>query len=223
MRDENQRAIYSIRPSATLTSGWRRRIGVLFVLLAAATLSPAQDEQASSDVVTFNTVINFDGANGGNPISSLVQGTDGNLYGTTGFVGAFGSASSGGTVFQMTPSGSMTVVYNFCALPNCADGSVPTGLTLGTDGNFYGTTFFSGANFSGAGTVFKITPKGTLTTLYSFCSLTNCADGQNPEEIGENLVFRDRREFVWDNQWRRGEWCWHSVQDHPRWHVDETL
>jgi uncharacterized repeat protein (TIGR03803 family) len=64
-------------------------------------------------------------------------------------------------------------------LPNCADGADPTaGLIQATDGNFYGTTLRWGAN--GAGTVFEITPAGELTTLYSFCSLSNCSDGQSP-------------------------------------------
>jgi len=60
-----------------------------------------------------------------------------------------------------------------------ANGSSPLGyLVLSTDGNFYGTTFSGGAN--GYGTVFKINPQGTLTTLYSFCNHTNCTDGANP-------------------------------------------
>ena len=64
-------------------------------------------------------------------------------------------------------------------MPNCADGADPTaGLIQATDGNFYGTTLRWGAN--GAGTVFEITPAGELTTLYSFCSLSNCSDGQSP-------------------------------------------
>jgi uncharacterized repeat protein (TIGR03803 family) len=149
---------------------------------------PAQDAQPSPNAVKFKSLVSFDGTNGGNPINTLVQGMDANLYGTTPLVGAFGSASGGGTVFKMTAGGSMTVLYNFCALPNCADGSVPTGLTLGTDGNFYGTTFYNGANFGGAGTFFKITPGGTLTTLYNFCSLTNCTDGLLPEGMGAQLV-----------------------------------
>ena len=50
---------------------------------------------------------------------------------------------------------------------------------LGTDGNFYGTTYLGGNN-NGAGTVFKITTQGMLTTLYAFCAQTNCTDGANP-------------------------------------------
>jgi uncharacterized repeat protein (TIGR03803 family) len=103
-----------------------------------------------------------------------VLGSDGNLYGTTnGF--AYGGY---GTVYKMTLSGELTTLYTFCSLAECADGSVPNGLMQASDGNFYGTTF-SGGN-SNAGTIFKITPAGQFTSLYSFCSLANCADGNSP-------------------------------------------
>ena len=48
----------------------------------------------------------------------------------------------------------------------------------GSDGNFYGTTSVGGN--AGAGTVFKLTPAGDLTTLYTFCSVANCGDGEFP-------------------------------------------
>jgi uncharacterized repeat protein (TIGR03803 family) len=115
----------------------------------------------------------FDGEN---PTAGLVQGTDGNFYGTT----SAGGESNGGTVFKMTPSGTLTTLHSFCASPDgCLDGENPEGLVQGTDGSFYGTTFSRGA--SNGGTVFKITPSGTLTTLYSFCSQSGCPDGQYPE------------------------------------------
>ena len=114
---------------------------------------------------------------GGGPSAGLVQGTDGNFYGTT---------TIGDTLFQITPGGVLTTLYRFCSLAKCADGAYPVGaLIQGTDGNFYGTTEEGGANFTacggtGCGTVFKITPAGVLTTLYSFCSQANCTDGANP-------------------------------------------
>jgi uncharacterized repeat protein (TIGR03803 family) len=114
-------------------------------------------------------------AGGAAPTAGLVLGTDGNFYGTAEGAGANG----GGTVFKITSQGVFTTLYNFCVQPRCTDGSSPTGaLTQGTDGNFYGTTNGGGAN--GDGTVFKITPQGALTTLYSFCPQTGCADGKNP-------------------------------------------
>jgi uncharacterized repeat protein (TIGR03803 family) len=171
MRNGKQEIIYGVRGSATLTGGWWRGMGLLCLVLATAVVSFAQDEQPSPDGGGFKTLVNFDGTNGGNPFSHLVQGTDGNLYGATSVAGANG----GGNVFKITPSGSLTVLYNFCAQPNCADGSYPLWLVLGTDGNFYGLAGLGGAHSSG--TVFKITPGGTLTTLYNFCTLANCTDG----------------------------------------------
>ncbi len=104
----------------------------------------------------------------------LLQAADGDFYGTT----QFGGADNAGTIFRMTASGALTTLHSFCAQTNCADGEDPTGLTQGTDGNFYGTTQTGGAR--GVGTVFQITPAGKLTRLYSFCAQAYCADGANP-------------------------------------------
>jgi uncharacterized repeat protein (TIGR03803 family) len=132
------------------------------------------------------------------PVAGLVQGTDGNFYGTTeeGGTGAFGGGPSGGqfggSVFKITPgvSGSLTTLYSFCTQSGCTDGQAPMGaLVQGADGNFYGTTAYGGTgtacsngnpNLLGCGTVFEITPSGTVTTLYSFCTQSGCPDGQNP-------------------------------------------
>ncbi|MGA7927969.1 MAG: choice-of-anchor tandem repeat GloVer-containing protein [Candidatus Sulfotelmatobacter sp.] len=123
------------------------------------------------------------------PNGLLVQGPDGNFYGTTqsGGINNPYCASGCGTVFKITPQGTLTSLYSFCSEPNCADGASPgAGLALGSDGNFYGTTELAGANAiepsAVAGTIFKITPGGLLTTLYSFCAKANCADGQGPQE-----------------------------------------
>jgi uncharacterized repeat protein (TIGR03803 family) len=105
------------------------------------------------------------------PEAPLVQAIDGDLYGTTAAGGAYGR----GTVFKITPGGTLTTLYSFGA--QSGDGVAPyAGLVQATDGNFYGTTLLGGANY--AGTVFKITPRGKLTTLYSFCSQSGCTDGQ---------------------------------------------
>jgi len=119
--------------------------------------------------------------NGFAPQAGLIQATDGDLYGTTvsGGVNAGTSPNGGGTVFKITPNGGLTTLYSFCSLSNCTDGWGPVaGLVQGTDGNFYGTTFYNG--YDSAGTVFKITPSGELTTLYTFCSQSDCADGSGP-------------------------------------------
>lgn len=127
----------------------------------------------------FTTLFTFagDDSEGGNIWEvALVEGTDGNLYGTTSAGGLYG----GGTVFKITTAGVFTTLYNFCALANCADGSGPeAGLIQASDGNFYGTTSVNGAN--GGGTVFQLTPGGTFTTIYNLCQVApNCADGSYP-------------------------------------------
>jgi uncharacterized repeat protein (TIGR03803 family) len=103
-------------------------------------------------------------ADGGNPYAALMEGADGNFYGTTSVYGLF----SGGTVFKITPTGQLSTIYSFCQQQfGCLDGEYPNaGVIQGGDGNLYGTTYYGGAN--GWGTVFKVTPKGTLTVLHSF-------------------------------------------------------
>jgi uncharacterized repeat protein (TIGR03803 family) len=125
---------------------------------------------------TLTTLYNFCSLsscpNGPQPEAALVQATDGNFYGTTYFGGTYDS----GTVFRITPNGTLTTLHSFIG----TDGSAPhAGLVQGTDGNFYGTTVYGGVN--NGGTVFKITPSGTLTSLYSFCSRRNCTDGYWPD------------------------------------------
>ncbi len=108
------------------------------------------------------------------PIDGLAQASNGDIYGTT--VG--GGSPNDGTIFKMTASGALTSLYTFCSESNCADGSEPdSGLILGTDGNFYGTTVSGGANNQGA--IFQITPAGAYKVLYSFCSQPGCADGES--------------------------------------------
>jgi uncharacterized repeat protein (TIGR03803 family) len=119
----------------------------------------------------------------GTHATSLVQAADGNFYGTAagdssgGFFNHPASMHNPGIFFRMTPTGVFTTLYTFTG---GADGSFPNALVQGADGNFYGSAFYgpeSPANiFSGYGTVFKITPAGTLTTLYSFTG----ANGGNP-------------------------------------------
>jgi uncharacterized repeat protein (TIGR03803 family) len=162
------------RISMTRFEGWKW--SCVFFLLCAATAiaSPAQ---------TFKTLVKFNQTNGANAFAPVVQGTDGNFYGTT-YTGGANCTGGCGTVFRMTSSGTLTTLHSFCAQQNCRDGAGPiAGLVLGKDGNFYGTTGYGGNNnciLGGCGTVFKITPRGTLTKLYSFCAQTNCPDGAYP-------------------------------------------
>ena len=115
---------------------------------------------------------NGDALDGAYPSAGLVLGHDGKLYGTT----SGGGTNSNGTVFQITTNGSLTSLYSFGAITNEAgnalDGAYPSaGLVLGSDGNFYGTTYFGGTN--SVGTVFRITTNGMLRSLYSFGAITN--------------------------------------------------
>jgi uncharacterized repeat protein (TIGR03803 family) len=151
---------------------------------AAGTVFKITPAGKLTTLYTFCALANC--ADGAEPIGQLLLGMDGNFYGVTLNGGTNDPAvcanDACGTVFKITPQGAMTTLHAFCSQANCADGAEPTaGIIQATDGNFYGTTGLGGAN--NAGTVFKLTPQGVLTTLYSFCSLANCADGETPESI----------------------------------------
>jgi uncharacterized repeat protein (TIGR03803 family) len=125
---------------------------------------------------TFTTLHSFCSqsgcADGANPFGALILGTDGNLYGTT----LAGGAHGDGTVFKITPAGTLTTLHSFCSQSGCPDGEFPqTGLVQASDGNFYGTTLLGGAY--GNGTIFKMTPTGTVSALYNVCSYSGCPDG----------------------------------------------
>lgn len=139
---------------------------------------------------------------GSAPVAALLQANDGNFYGTTASGGANHcvqipqSGGNCGTVFRMTPSGAVTILYSFGT--SAADGVTPLGsLVQGADGNFYGTTVNGGANScstsgetNNCGTVFRITPSGNLTILHSFG--TSLADGiapQGPLTVGSDGAF----------------------------------
>lgn len=163
------------------------KISLLLLVLAATTVaSPAQ---------TITIGRSFIGTNGSNPYTPLVQGWNGNFYGGTLYGGpAFDASTESyayGTIFELAPSGATIPVYNFCSVVSgtiCADGDGASGLILGEDGNLYGTTYNGGNSTCGGvgcGTVFKLTPGGTLTTLHSFCAGTggSCSDGELPNPI----------------------------------------
>ncbi len=153
-----------------------KSICTALVLLAASAVS------APAQIVT--NIAFFDTTNGAAPAGSLIQGTDGKLYGTTNGGGENGA----GTIFSVTPDGTLTAFYSFCTKPNCADGFESMGaLALGTDGNFYGTTFAGGAegfcnSLNGCGTIFKLTPNGVFTVLHRF-------KGPDGEQPGGGLAF----------------------------------
>jgi uncharacterized repeat protein (TIGR03803 family) len=102
---------------------------------------------------SFTTLHNFRGTDGANPYFGLILATDGNLYGTTGFAG--GNSTNAGTIFQISPGGRLTALYNFCSQTFCLDGVGPRApLLQATNGSFYGTTNQGGTQTDG--TVFSL-------------------------------------------------------------------
>jgi uncharacterized repeat protein (TIGR03803 family) len=134
----------------------KRMAWVVLVFCAAAVSVSAQ---------TFTTLTSFDGTNGSQPEGQLVQGLDGNLYGTTFEGGEINTQVCGapgcGTVFSISSAGELNTLYSFCPEPECTQGDPQTGLTQGSDGNLYGTLYNGG--------IFKITPEGALTTIWTSC------------------------------------------------------
>jgi uncharacterized repeat protein (TIGR03803 family) len=152
-----------------MTDSRSTQLTVLLTLVMLGSVASAQ---------TLSVLYNFGSASGDplNPvyIGAVAQGRDGNLYSTAengGIDGGDGVCC--GAVFKITPAGTLKTLHAFSGDD---DGGTPTGgLTLGTDGNFYGTTLKGGSD--GFGTIFKITALGALTTLYSF---TDGSDGGYP-------------------------------------------
>jgi uncharacterized repeat protein (TIGR03803 family) len=107
----------------------------------------------------------------GYPTSALTLGPDGNFYGTTTGSSFTQETENSGTIYKITTNGLLTTLYRFSSqFAPVGDGTDPVaGLTLGPDGNFYGTTGAGSTN--GFGTMFKVTTEGALTTLVAFNSI----------------------------------------------------
>ena len=122
---------------------------------------------------TFTNLYKFSsGDDGGFPVAGLVQGKDGNFYGST----EDGGAIQLGTIFSITPGGQFN---SLCSFPESSVGGYPdAALVQGDDGNFYGTTYIGGD--SQFGTIFEVTTNGTLTRLVSFTGTSGPAPGANP-------------------------------------------
>jgi uncharacterized repeat protein (TIGR03803 family) len=158
-------------------------LGVLALARTGVAQVPSSNDTTPSGTATFKTLHSFLGTDGSSPLAGLIQGTNGDFYGTTSWGGTYDEPSGGGTVFKIAPSGLLETLYNFCAQTNCTDGRYPAAaLIQGTDGGFYGTTEAGGVTTTtvGFGTVFKIAPGGLFTRLHRFCTRTNCPDGGNP-------------------------------------------
>jgi uncharacterized repeat protein (TIGR03803 family) len=141
------------------------------IFLAVGWLALLEKGQGQVETILHNFGGNGDGVS---PTADLIQGSDGNFYGTT----ATGGSSGQGTIFRMTPQGFYELLHNFgSTFPK--DGTQPQGaLIQGTDGNFYGTTEYGGS--AGNGTVFKQSPSGPYTILHNFGDGSVPNDGANP-------------------------------------------
>jgi uncharacterized repeat protein (TIGR03803 family) len=192
-------------PNATLIQGSNGNLYGTTVLGGAHTAGTVFEISPTGTLVTLHSFcaqINSAGhcADGESPVGGLILGANGKLYGTI----TFGGRTGHGAIFEITPGVGLTTLYSFCSKAKCADGSTPeAALLYASDGNLYGTTYQGGAGSNctvngktvaaGCGTIFEITPAGTLTTLYSFCSQTDCADGKYPYgklvEVGNGLLY----------------------------------
>lgn len=154
--------------TGTITDAGINRITLTVVNAVGTSTAPLIVTGEFDDaVVTLHTLTTAEGADpSGTP---LIQANDGNFYGTT----MAGGTSNMGVVFRMTPAGALTNLHSFTG----ADGKIPVAALLqAADGNFYGSTTQGGGSPASAGTIFKMTPDGTLTTLHSF----SYTDGAQP-------------------------------------------
>ncbi len=136
------------------------------------------------------------------PQGPLLQASDGNFYGTTMLGGgdaqclgyAQGIPQCGGTIFQLTPAGKLTVLHTFAwgnITTPYADGDMPNGgLVEGPDGYLYGSAMYGGAGLgssqtpgSGNGVIFRVSKTGTFQNLHTFCSGSACTEGLTPSSL----------------------------------------
>ena len=141
---------------------------------------------------TFTSLVSFTSASGAAlgslPSTNLIQGSDGDLYGTT---STGGSGGGGGTVFKITTGGTFTSLVSFTGTTGVAPGTNPQGtLKQGSDGYFYGTT--NGGGFFGLGTVFRLSASGIFQSLYAFGTSN---DGGSPNISGSSL-YPDSYRFI---------------------------
>jgi uncharacterized repeat protein (TIGR03803 family) len=131
----------------TTSTGGTANKGIVFKITPAGALT---------------TLYNFDGTHGATPVGGLLLGNDGNLYGTA----EFGGANSYGTIFKITPAGVLTVLYNFTgSASGHTDGGYPVSpLIIGSDGNFYGTSY--------PGYAYKMSPAGVFQSITKIPGIT---------------------------------------------------
>jgi uncharacterized repeat protein (TIGR03803 family) len=157
---------------------------------------------------TYTVLYTFKGGtDGAVPITAgLIRDAAGNLYGTTSSGGDDPSCSTDGVagcgvVFKLAPSGEETVLHAFTG--GADGGVVVAGVIRDNEGNLYGSTVFGGSGTLPAGTVFKLDSTGQETVLHSFCSSSNCTDGNGPSAG----VIRDNEGNLYGTTGAGGEFC----------------
>jgi len=176
-------------------SSLMKRTAVLVLLVLGVQLGAAR---AQTESVLYSFCPQYPCVDGEFPSAGVVFDQKGNLYGTTRNGGTQNNncGYGCGVIFKLTPKGKETVLYTFTG---GADGAQPfAGLVFDQKGNLYGTTNLGGA--SNGGVVFKLTPKGKYTVLYSFCSQSGCTDGGYP---AAGLVF-DRKGNLYGTTYNGG-------------------
>ena len=182
----NETVLYSFCSQANCTDGFDPQAGVIRDsagdLYGTTLRGGASDDgvvykldASGNETVLYSFCLQASCTDGQYPDAGVVRDSAGNLYGTT----YDGGAHRGGVVYKLDTSGNETVLYSFCSRAHCTDGNEPSaGVIQDSAGNLYGTTVFGGA--SNKGVVYKLDAPGKETVLYSFCSRTNCADGEEP-------------------------------------------
>lgn len=146
-----------------------QRVALYTVPLAALWVPPAQ-AQVSFELL--HPFVHQSQTEGWSP-NALVQGTDGNFYGTNAGGSGADPSGLGGTAYMMRPDGTLVVLHAFGESP--ADGQEPGDLLQASDGNLYGLTYLGG--MFNRGIVFRLTPTGGFTALHHF---GEGADGAYP-------------------------------------------
>jgi hypothetical protein len=164
-----------------------RRCGWKFILPAVLLCAAVAQAQ------TLTPLADFSRSTGGGPGAPMIQGLDGNFYGTAGDAGI----GEHGAVFIATPGGTLSDLFSFCKAPTCPTGANPSlSLLQVSNGDFFGFTLGTSDN----GTLFKLSPTGDLiNNLHTFCA-TTCTDGQMPRA---NLIQARNGDLYGTNQRRR--------------------
>ena len=170
--------------------GRGKRACILPLLCAAAAV--ALSAQTYTVLHTFSCT----GMGGAYPDAALVQDTDGNLYGTT----YYGGNVSGGTIFQISPGGTFTMLYNLCTPAGLCPVDIGPYAPLieATNGHIYGTTLGVAEKSGFPGAIFEIT-EGTLQALHTLLRRRRMRGRLQPQRAGAGDQWRP----LWDDsKWR---------------------